>query len=128
MDDLMAIMSQLKSVDGKILIPGLAELVAPLTLEEKKVYETIDFDIESYKKNDIGAHGLLHDTKENLLMSRFREPSLSIHGIEGAHSGFGQKTIIPSKVSLYKLSLKNDCTGNRKVLDPARAEHDARGR
>lgn len=32
-------------------------------------------------------------------MSRWRQPSLSIHGIEGAYSEPGAKTVIPKKVS-----------------------------
>ena len=32
-------------------------------------------------------------------MGRMRSPSLSIHGIEGAFSGAGGKTVIPAKVS-----------------------------
>jgi len=32
-------------------------------------------------------------------MGRMRYPSLSIHGIEGAFSGVGAKTVIPAKVS-----------------------------
>lgn len=30
--------------------------------------------------DDIGANGLLHKTKEDILMHRWRFPSLSIHG------------------------------------------------
>jgi len=32
-------------------------------------------------------------------MGRMRYPSLSLHGIEGAFSGVGAKTVIPAKVS-----------------------------
>ena len=32
-------------------------------------------------------------------MGRMRHPSLSIHGIEGAFSAAGAKTVIPAKVS-----------------------------
>ena len=32
-------------------------------------------------------------------MGRMRSPSLSLHGIEGAFSGVGAKTVIPAKVS-----------------------------
>lgn len=32
-------------------------------------------------------------------MSRMREPSLSLHGIEGAFYGAGAKTVIPAKVT-----------------------------
>lgn len=47
---------------GKILVPGIYNDVAPLTEEEKKLYEKIDFDLEEYCK-DVGAGKLLHDTK-----------------------------------------------------------------
>ena len=32
-------------------------------------------------------------------MGKMREPSLSIHGIEGAFYGSGAKTVIPAKVT-----------------------------
>lgn len=47
---------------GKILIPGIYESVAPLTEEERKLYEKIEFDLDEYCK-DVGVEQLLHDTK-----------------------------------------------------------------
>ncbi len=47
---------------GKIMIPGMYDDVAPLTEEEKKLYEQIDFDLDEYCK-DVGVGKLLHDTK-----------------------------------------------------------------
>lgn len=47
---------------GKILIPGVYDSVAPLTDEEKKLYEKIDFDLCEYCK-DVGVGKLLHDSK-----------------------------------------------------------------
>lgn len=44
MNDLVWILSRLTDLKGKILIDGINELVAPLTEEEKKLYEHIDFD------------------------------------------------------------------------------------
>lgn len=38
-------------------------------------------------------------------MARMRNPSLSIHGIEGAFSGVGAKTVIPANVG-GKFSLR----------------------
>jgi acetylornithine deacetylase/succinyl-diaminopimelate desuccinylase-like protein len=38
-------------------------------------------------------------TKQTMLMNRWRYPSLSLHGIEGAFHGAGAKTVIPRKVS-----------------------------
>jgi hypothetical protein len=38
---------------------------------------------------------LLKGTKEEILMARWREPTLSLHGIEGAFHESGAKTVIP---------------------------------
>lgn len=41
---------------------------------------------------------LCHFLQKDILMHRWRYPSLSLHGIEGAFSGVGAKTVIPRKV------------------------------
>jgi hypothetical protein len=43
MIDLVSLLNSLVDAKGKILIPGIYDSVAPLTEEEKKSYETIDF-------------------------------------------------------------------------------------
>jgi len=107
MNDLVHLMSKLADVNGKILIPGVNDTVADVTEDELKTYEKIDFDPEEYKK-DIGLSKesrMLSDTKAGLLMNRWRFPSLSLHGIEGAFSGSGAKTVIPRKV-IGKFSIR----------------------
>ncbi|KAJ8298794.1 hypothetical protein KUTeg_022854 [Tegillarca granosa] len=79
MVDLVAILNTLVDKDGKILIPGVCDKVAPLTADEKKSYDPIDFDIEEYRK-DTGTIKLIHSDKASTLMHRWRYPSLSIHG------------------------------------------------
>lgn len=44
------------------MIHGIHDSVAPLTDEERKLYEKIEFDMEGYRK-DIGAAKLLHSKK-----------------------------------------------------------------
>lgn len=44
MADLIALMNSLTDARGNILIPGIMNDVLPVTDEEKKLYETIDFD------------------------------------------------------------------------------------
>ena len=98
--DLIWMMNQLVAEDGTILVEGLMDSVAPLTKEEQAKYVNIDFDVEEYAK-DIGVPGsLMHgNDKIKTLMARWRYPSLSLHGIQGAFSDPGAKTVIPRKVS-----------------------------
>ena len=100
MVDLVWMMNQLVDEDGNILVEGLMDSVAPLTKAEEEKYVNIDFDVEEYR-GDIGTPGrLMHGTdKIKTLMSRWRYPSLSLHGIQGAFSDPGAKTVIPRKVS-----------------------------
>ncbi|KAM4630056.1 cytosolic non-specific dipeptidase isoform 1-T2 [Polymixia lowei] len=104
MTDLITLMGCLVDKKGKITIPGMYDNVAPLTDEEKQLYDKIEFDLDEYCK-DVGVGKLLHDSKEQILMHRWRYPSLSLHGIEGAFSEGGAKTVIPRKV-IGKFSIR----------------------
>ncbi|XP_005092269.1 cytosolic non-specific dipeptidase isoform X1 [Aplysia californica] len=104
MNDLIYLMSQLADVEGQILVPGVYDSVRELTEEEEKTYGPIDFDKEEYRQ-DIGAKKLQKKTKAEVLMARWRYPSLSLHGIEGAFSAPGAKTVIPRKV-IGKFSIR----------------------
>jgi Cys-Gly metallodipeptidase DUG1 len=55
-----------------------------------------------------GANIVISDDKVRVLMGRMREPSLSIHGIEGAFSGPGAKTVIVSDIAINR-SVKLMC-------------------
>ncbi|XP_057196042.1 cytosolic non-specific dipeptidase [Triplophysa rosa] len=98
MTDLIGIMDKLISPSGEILIPGIREAVAALSDEEWKIYQDIEFDVQRYKE-DIGIGELMYNNKVDLLAHRWRHPTVSIHGIEGAFSAPGTKTVIPAKVT-----------------------------
>jgi len=98
MTDLFHLFSKLVTPSGQILVPGVNDLVAPLTDEEKARYENMDFK-NSDLEDAVGAKTLLSDDKATVLMGRMRNPSLSLHGIEGAFSAAGSKTVIPASVS-----------------------------
>ena len=108
MTDVVRIMASLVDSQGNILVDGIKDDIAPLTDAEMETYKQVEFDLESYKV-DAGVDGvtdtLLHDTKEKILMHRWRFPTLSLHGIEGAFDGQGSKTVIPRKVK-GKFSLR----------------------
>lgn len=105
---LIKLMSTLVDTNGKILIKGVMDDVKPVTPDEEALYDPIEFDMEAFKLDSTVktvSDKLLHDDKKSLLMHRWRYPSLSLHGIEGAFSGPGGKTVIPSKV-IGKFSIR----------------------
>ncbi|KAF3833979.1 hypothetical protein F7725_025183 [Dissostichus mawsoni] len=110
MTDLIALMGSLLDNKGKILVPGMNDDVAPLLDEEKKLYEKIEFDLDEYCKD------------EKILMHRWRYPSLSLHGIEGAFSEAGAKTVIPRKV-IGKFSIRLVPDMDPKVVEKQVIEH-----
>ncbi|RAL59403.1 hypothetical protein DID88_006891 [Monilinia fructigena] len=73
-------------------------LLPPLTDEEKSLYGDIAFTMDNLYES-LGSQTTIHNDKENTLMARWRYPSLSVHGIEGAFSQPGAKTVIPAKVT-----------------------------
>lgn len=105
MADLVHLLNTLLDKDGNILVTGLHDDVAELTPKEAALYDDIEFDVEEYKAS-VGSQQLLHkEDKVKLLQHRWRFPSLSIHGLEGAFSEPGCKTVIPRKV-IGKFSIR----------------------
>jgi Cys-Gly metallodipeptidase DUG1 len=98
MTDLIKLMSTLVTPDGKILIPGVYDDVAPVTPEELSIYEKLDLGMDSIEQA-IGASTAIHESVVPTVMARWRYPSLSLHGIEGAFYSSGSKTVIPAKVT-----------------------------
>ncbi|RKP01468.1 hypothetical protein CXG81DRAFT_25852 [Caulochytrium protostelioides] len=104
MTDLVRLMSTLVDPQGKILVPGIYDTVAPVTDAERELYKTIEFSVGDIN-NATGSESALTSDKAQLLMGRWRNPSLSLHGIEGAFATPGSKTVIPAKV-IGKFSIR----------------------
>ncbi|KFO65921.1 Beta-Ala-His dipeptidase, partial [Corvus brachyrhynchos] len=102
--DLIALLDSLVDSTGRIQIPGIYDSVAALMEEERKLYESIEFDLEEHRIN-CGVKKFLYSTKEEILLHLWRYPSLSVHGIEGAFHEPGIKTVIPAKV-IGKFSIR----------------------
>ena len=56
MTDLFAVFSKLVTGKGEILIPGINDLIAPLTDEERKRYEVMDFNLAVRPRTMPGTH------------------------------------------------------------------------
>jgi len=107
MTDVAMLMGKLVGPNGKMLIPGIYDSVKAMTAEESSVYDAIDFDMAEYAE-DLGIHSpdsLTYPGKKEALSARWREPCLSIHGIEGAFSDPGRKTVIPH-AAVLKFSIR----------------------
>ncbi|OAD52750.1 Cytosolic non-specific dipeptidase [Eufriesea mexicana] len=105
MSDLIYLLNTLVDANGKILVDGIYDDVAPIVEKERESYKTIEFDVDEFRTS-VGANKLAHnEDKIQLLMHRWRQPSLSLHGIEGAFSEPGAKTVIPGKV-IGKFSIR----------------------
>ncbi|KAK2747896.1 hypothetical protein FQN57_001487 [Myotisia sp. PD_48] len=104
MTDLVLLLSKLVDAQGNILIPGIDDLVAPVTEEEHRLYDNISYSMDDFHES-LGSTASIKPTKEETLMRRWRYPSLTIHGVEGAYSAPGAKTVIPAKV-IGKFSIR----------------------
>jgi acetylornithine deacetylase/succinyl-diaminopimelate desuccinylase-like protein len=104
MTDLIKIMAELIDEDGKATIEGFNDKVRSVSDEENTLYDNIEFDSEEYR-DTLGLKSLYSYDKKEVLMNTWRYPSISLHGIEGAFSTKGSKTVIPAKV-IGKVSMR----------------------
>ncbi|CEP62972.1 metallodipeptidase LALA0_S06e08108g [Lachancea lanzarotensis] len=119
--DLVKVFASLVDSQGRILIDGVNEMVAPVTEKEKELYEKIDFTLDEMNAAS-GSETCLYDNKSDILMHRWRFPSLSIHGLEGAFSSQGAKTVIPSRV-VGKFSIRTVPDMDSATLDKLVIDH-----
>ncbi|KAJ1898583.1 hypothetical protein LPJ66_002659 [Kickxella alabastrina] len=104
MVDLVHLLSKLVDTNGRIQIPGIYDQVMPVTDEEELTYENLEFS-HTALATDLKHDVIIHAEERDTLKHRWRYPTLSIHGVEGAFYSPGDKTVIPAKVK-GKFSLR----------------------
>lgn len=105
MTELITLLGTLVDNHGHIKIEGIYDDVPAVTQEEKNRCAQIrEFKLEEYKE-EAGVSAVIQENPTDVLLARWRFPSLSIHGIEGAFSGPGAKTVIPRAV-IGKFSIR----------------------
>ena len=90
------LIAALRDDDGKILIPGFADDVRPLTAEEKKAISTLP-PVEDALKREFGI-GRSEGT-EGLTASTMR-PALNVRGIRAGEVGDAAKNAIPTEAEI----------------------------
>jgi acetylornithine deacetylase/succinyl-diaminopimelate desuccinylase-like protein len=89
---------------GRVLVPGFADAVAPVSDDELDGFVASGFDVEVF----MAAHGLTSlrttDTRE-VVRRIMAEPTFEVHGLVGGYTGPGVKTIVPPRATA-KLSAR----------------------
>src|SRR5690606_41509800 len=88
---------------GKVTVEGFYDDVLPLTDEERKAYEALNFD-EEKERQALGVPALYGEKGYSYLERTWVRPTLDINGIYGGFQGDGIKTVIPSEAHA-----KNTC-------------------
>ncbi len=89
------IIAALKSLDGRILVPGFYDDVLPLSDEDRRAFAALPFDQEAFRE-ELGAAALVGEPRYTTLERRGARPTLDVNGIWGGFQGEGAKTIIPA--------------------------------
>jgi len=101
---LAEMISKMKDADGRILIDGFYDDVAPLSKEEKANFDKLPFDDTEYAKA-LEVDELAGEKGYSTLERLWSRPTLDCNGIWGGFTGEGAKTVLPSKASA-KISMR----------------------
>ncbi|KAJ2785229.1 hypothetical protein H4R18_000680 [Coemansia javaensis] len=97
MVDLVQLLASLVDSKGRIQVAGIYDQVAPVEAAEERTYDALDFN-HAALVGDLKSDVVIHADERDTLKHRWRFPTLSIHGVEGAFHASGDKTVIPARV------------------------------
>lgn len=92
---LARILTEMKTADGKIQLPGFYDSVVPLEQSERDMWADMDFSDDAFAKQ-LGVDALSGEAGYTTLERRWARPTFDVHGLMGGYQGEGGKTIIPS--------------------------------
>src|ERR1700720_2164029 len=96
---LIEIISKLKDAKGKVLIPGFYKDVKAPSKDELKAWKRLPFNVEDYRKTEVGSTVLTGESGYPVLYRTWARPTLEVHGMPGGFVAPGAKTVIPAKAS-----------------------------
>jgi acetylornithine deacetylase/succinyl-diaminopimelate desuccinylase-like protein len=104
-EELVHLLSRLKTTDGKIHVPGLYSAVKPPTKAERAAWKKLPFREQDFLKRRVQAKALTGLKHRSVLERLWALPTFEIHGILGGFTGVGAKTVIPAEATA-KVSLR----------------------
>jgi acetylornithine deacetylase/succinyl-diaminopimelate desuccinylase-like protein len=102
---LVELLAKAKDANGRILIPGMYDNVAPPDKSEIESWNNLSFSEKEFLKNEIGATALTGEPDQSVLARIWARPTFEVHGIAGGFTGAGAKTVIPAK-AVAKVSMR----------------------
>jgi acetylornithine deacetylase/succinyl-diaminopimelate desuccinylase-like protein len=102
---LARLITKLKDDKGKILIPGFYDRVKKPSAAELKAWKSLPFNVEHFRKAEVGSKELTGESKFGVLERLWARPTLEVHGMPGGFIGAGAKTVIPARASA-KVSMR----------------------
>ena len=102
---LAQMIAKLKDEDGRILIPGIYNVVRRPSEAELAAWKTLPFDEAEYREHEVGSTELVGEPGYSVLERTWARPTLEVHGMPGGFIGAGAKTVIPAK-ALAKVSMR----------------------
>lgn len=99
------VLAELKGRDGRIMIPGLYELMRPISETEKAAFERQSVGAGPRLMAAAGLSELPGEAGYSVVERATARPTLEVHGIRGGFVGEGAKTVIPA-IATAKISLR----------------------
>jgi acetylornithine deacetylase/succinyl-diaminopimelate desuccinylase-like protein len=123
---LASLLASMKDDDGRVLVKGFYDAVAPLTAEERQMLEAVPDDgARMLKTFGVAAP----ERAFPKLQQAFQYPTLNIRGLQSAHVGSGARTIIPDRataaidIRLVKETRPEDLIGTLRAHVEAQGFH-----
>ncbi len=90
------IIDSMRSPEGKILVEGFYDKVAPLSAEDRAAIAAVPFD-EAALRGQVGVNALVAEPGYTPQEHMAARPTLEVNGIWGGFQGEGTKTVLPAE-------------------------------
>ena len=91
---MVQLLDDMRGRDGRILVDGFYDDVAPLKAQERRQIATVPFDEQEYMA-EIGVPALWGEKGYTSRERIWARPTLEVNGIWGGFQGQGSKTVLP---------------------------------
>ncbi|MCE2801094.1 MAG: dipeptidase [Planctomycetaceae bacterium] len=92
---LARILTEIKTPDGRIQLPGFYDSVVDLEDSERQMWASLGFSDAKFAEQ-LGVDALTGESGYTTLERRWARPTFDVHGLLGGYQGEGGKTVIPS--------------------------------